>query len=160
MGTVNNNYAVLQYGSFHTGDFWGERLYDWYEWRDYQKDNIGGDRLSRYQLWEKSDPGDWMRNGEYERRDMETDLEKLRIKYKDDEERREAAERAERQAGYAATAASRAAWGGNGRNGRGADMGGFSHMSTDVDMSVLLGRLNQLGAVNPESNKKLLLRLK
>ena len=55
MGTVNNNFRVLQ--------SWGKRIgekledgrivqdYDEYEWRDYYRDNIDGDGRSRYQLW-------------------------------------------------------------------------------------------------------------
>jgi len=129
MPTVNTNYTVQQLGSFHTGDRWGEREYDWYEWRDYQKDNIDG---GRYQLWEKSDPGDWRRNGAYKPDEIVADLEELRTEYKAAENRRDAAERREREREQEARRAAREAREGNG-NGR-----------RNVDMSVLLGRLNQL----------------
>ena len=118
MGTVNNNFAVLQRGSFYTGDFWDERQYDEYEWRDYFRDNINSDGRSRYQLWKKSGRGDWRREGEYKTNEMEADLERLRSEYKAAEERREAAERREREKEQEARAASRASWEGNGRNGR------------------------------------------
>jgi len=118
MGTVNNNYAVLLSGSFYTGEtyFRGEtqRQYDWYQWRDYRRDNIDGDGLSRYQLWKKSDPGDWRRQEEYNLEEMAAGLERLQRKYKADEDRREAAERREREREQEARAASQ----GNGRNGR------------------------------------------
>ena len=145
MGTVNENFTVLQERNFYTGDFerrdGPQRCYDWYEWRDYYKDNIDGDGLSRYQLWEKSDPGDWKRNGEYNPDEMVADLEKLRRDYKAEQDRRDAAERKQRLKEQEARAAGRAAW------GRRAAMGGFSNMSTDVDVSVLLGRLNQLTSI-------------
>ena len=56
MGTVNNNFDVLQRWSKPTGgDMWDNgRLrprYDEYEWRDYYRDNIDGDGRPRYQLW-------------------------------------------------------------------------------------------------------------
>jgi hypothetical protein len=143
MSTVNNNYDVLQRGSFRAGKFWERQLYDEYEWRDYYKDNIDNDERSRYQLWEKSGTGDFRYNGEYNRDEMVADLEKLQNQYKAAEDRREAAERRERlreqEARRAAREEQEARRAGNGRNGWGADMGGFSNMS------VLLGRLNQLG---------------
>ena len=55
MPTVNNNFAVLQTWSKHTGEGWDRgqvrQMYDKYEWRDYYRDNIDGDGRSRYQLW-------------------------------------------------------------------------------------------------------------
>ena len=129
MPTVNTNYWVEQRGSFRAGKFWERQLYDEYEWRDYYKDNIDG---GRYQLWEKSGTGDWLHNGSYNRDEMVADLEALQYRYKAAEERHEAAERREREREQEARRAAREAREGNG-NGR-----------RNVDMSVLLGRLNQL----------------
>ena len=55
MGTVNNNFRVLQSWRKPAGEMWDHgdlrQCYDDYEWRDYYRDNIDGDGRSRYQLW-------------------------------------------------------------------------------------------------------------
>ncbi len=55
MGTVNNNFAVMQSWGKPAGEMWDNGRvrprYDDYEWRDYHRDNIDGDGRSRYQLW-------------------------------------------------------------------------------------------------------------
>ena len=55
MGTVNNNFALLQSWRQRNGDKWDNGQirpnYIEYEWRDYYRDNIDGDGRSRYQLW-------------------------------------------------------------------------------------------------------------
>jgi hypothetical protein len=55
MGTVNNNFDVMQSWGKHVGQKWenGQIVqdYDEYEWRDYYRDNIDGDGRPRYQLW-------------------------------------------------------------------------------------------------------------
>ena len=55
MGTVDNNFDVLQTWNKSTGeDEWDNGQlrprYDRYQWRDYYRNKIGGDP-PRYQLW-------------------------------------------------------------------------------------------------------------
>ena len=77
MGTVDNNFTVLQSWNKHTGeDMWenGRSVprYDKYQWRDYYRNKIGGDP-PRYQLWKN----DRWTYETFVRASMEADLEQM-----------------------------------------------------------------------------------
>ena len=77
MGTVNDNFDVLQTWSKYAGEGWENgytvKRYDEYEWRDYKRDNIGGNERSRYQLW-KNEMYTWQT---FKPADMVADRDKM-----------------------------------------------------------------------------------
>jgi hypothetical protein len=87
MGTVDNNFEVLQSWNKHTGeDKWenGRSVprYDKYQWRDYYRNKIGGDP-PRYQLWLNDRWG----YKTFERASMEADKQTMINEALEDEKR-------------------------------------------------------------------------
>jgi hypothetical protein len=97
MGTVNNNFHVMQSWNKPTGeDMWdngrSRTRYDEYEWRDYYRDNIDRDGRSRYQLW----LNDRYTGQSFDPKSMETDKQNMINKALEAEKR--VAERAAKKA--------------------------------------------------------------